>query len=74
MRNPELMESSEDASSSPLAGGACLPRGITTVGFNFVPLCFFSLKIVDLEASSLLVDIFSTSFTHGSLRQMDFDS
>ena len=33
VRNPELMESSDDASSSPLAGGACFPRGImTTLG------------------------------------------
>merc|ERR1719400_2183824 len=28
VRKPELRESSEEASSSPLAGGACFPRGI----------------------------------------------
>ena len=53
MRNPELMESSEEASSSPLAGGACFPRGISTSGFLAGFLGNFCLKVI--EAAFILV-------------------
>ena len=42
VRNPELMESSDDASSSPLAGGACFPRGIITTLGPTIQLSLFS--------------------------------
>merc|ERR1719367_2315489 len=45
VRNPELMESSDDASSSPLAGGDCFPRGIiTTLGSHNSIKAFLSCR------------------------------
>ena len=57
VRNPELMESSEDASSSPLAAGACFPRGIFYSGF-FTSRLFFPLKIIEASLILVVVDIF----------------